>query len=448
VRRHGGQVGAPAESVSVAGSAGPAATAWVAPAVAATALARGAILIRAAFAVTAAAAGLRVVPNPDRLLAFIGAVVLVSVVEVSVVGRWPAVIRRRPAVVVLVDFLTLIGTLALVGPGIAFYAYAVGSTVLAGALLGLFAIPMWVAQAVLGYAAAATLIRATQPAPDIAVFVLVSPMAAVVSGMVAAFGRAALLRHVALTVGLVAAAQGSAAASERARLARELHDSVAKTLRGVSFAALALPASLRRRPDLAEQLARTVSSGAEAAAREARELVTALRLDRPDGSFVGTIDRLCRDWSAQTGIAIRLDIHPVEPAIDARYELSQILREALVNVARHARARQVDVALRPADGQVRLTVVDDGVGLPERPGGPATGSYGLVGMAERARAVGGRLWVRSEPGRGVRIDVVVPAGGETAPMTEWTATDRAVADRAVTGRAVTGRPATAGRRRD
>ena len=105
-------------------------------------------------------------------------------------------------------------------------------------------------------------------------------------------------------------------------LARELHDSVAKTLRGITFAALALPASLRRQPALAEQLATTVSEGAEAAAREARELLEALRVDAADRPFPDTVRMACRQWSERTGIGVEASVAPVEPPVECGTSLS------------------------------------------------------------------------------------------------------------------------------
>jgi signal transduction histidine kinase len=212
-------------------------------------------------------------------------------------------------------------------------------------------------------------------------------------------------------VAVVASAQRSAAASERARLARELHDSVSKTLRGVSFAALALPSSLRRQPELAEQLASTVSRGAMAAAREARELLAGLRLDAPDQDFSLTLQQICEHCGELSGISVSLSAVPVDPPAGVRYELSRILQEALHNAVRHGRPNQITVTLTQGD-QLRLRVRDDGNGfrVPDDLSVLATENhYGIVGMAERARNAGGGLDVMSKPGHGTTVEVSVPA---------------------------------------
>ncbi|WP_344506075.1 sensor histidine kinase [Dactylosporangium maewongense] len=373
------------------------------------AIARAVLLGRAAIAATAAAAGLLLVDDWWRIVAVIATVAAGTVAEVSALTRWPAV-TRHPWPVLAVDLAVAVAVLALSRGGMAFFCYVAGSAALGGALLGMRALLLWVVQAALGFAAAGAVLRANDPPPDVAAFVVAFPMISVLAGIGAAAAAGALQRHLDLAVDVVAAAQRSAAASERARLARELHDSVAKTLRGVSFAALALPQSLRRHPDLAERLAGTVSRGAEAAAREARELLEGLRIDHLDLSFADTVRATAGDWSDRSGVPVRVDAEPAEPGVEVRYELVRILAEALQNVARHAGAWRVDVAVRLGGDRLELRVRDDGRGFVPRDLAvlQADGHLGIVGMAERARTVGGSLRVSSVPGRGTEIIAAVP----------------------------------------
>ena len=87
----------------------------------------------------------------------------------------------------------------------------------------------------------------------------------------------------------------------------------------------------------------------------------------------------------------------------------RIIQEALTNVARHAHAKRVSVALRGEDGALRLEVRDDGVGLPTTNGTSRRTGIGLVGIRERVRALGGQLLLHGE--RGVRLEVRVPLPG-------------------------------------
>jgi signal transduction histidine kinase len=337
----------------------------------------------------------------------VAAVVAATGAQVAALTRWPGLVRW-PVAIIAVDSVGLVGALVLGGPGIAYFCYAAGSASLAGALLGLRALPVWAAQAVLGFGVASILVAATEPAPEVATFVLAFPLAAVLAGVGVSAARAALSSYIEMAAAQVASMQRSAAATERVRLARELHDSVTNTLRGVSFAALALPASLRRHPALAEQLAGTVFRGAEAAAREARQLVAGLRLDNPDRDLAGTVASICRAWSNESGIPVELDLRPVDPPIAVRYELTRILHEALVNAQRHANARQVNVTLANSRDNLLLVVTDDGVGLPSEPRGPASGHFGIGGMLERAKTINGSLRIEPGPTGGVRVTLAVP----------------------------------------
>jgi signal transduction histidine kinase len=378
--------------------------------VAAAALCRAVLLGRALVTVTAAGAGLLIVAHPGRIVAVMAVVVVSTALEVAALTRWPRVLRRT-ALVLVVDTALVGAVLALNAGSAAFYLFAAGAAALAGVLLGMRAWPLWALQAAVGFVAAAKVLRADGVTPEVAAFVVAFPMATVVTGLVAASITAATVRHVDLLVEVIAAAQRSAAASERSRLARELHDSVAKTLRGVSFAALALPASLRARPALAEQLADVVSQGAEAAAREARELIEGLRLDDPGEPFGAGIERMSREWSASSRTPVRVSTDVVEPALATRYELSRILHESLRNVELHADARRVDIWLRRAGDGVRLVVRDDGNGFSVPPDLSVLGSgghFGVLGMAERAQTIGGDFIVRSAPSEGTLIEVLAP----------------------------------------
>lgn len=380
---------------------------WNHPGIVGAALSRAILLARAAVTVTAASAGVLLVAKPLHLLLLILFVTMLTTAEIMSMTWWPRIVQA-PFILAVLDTLGAVGALAVGGPNLAYFGYAAGCAAVAGALLRLRAVPIWAAQATLGYAAAVQLLHEFHLPADIQVFVLAWPMAGVVCGIGGAVARAAIDRQVQSVLDLVAVAQRSAASSERARLARELHDSLSKTLRGVAFAALALPTSLRRHPELAEQLATTVSAGVEEAAEQARGLVSGLRLDHPARPFGRVVEATCQDWSRSTGVTVELDLHPGEPTIAARYELLRILSEALTNVERHAGASQVKVSLYQHAGVFRFIVADDGRGLPHDPSGPGEGHFGIVGMSERARALGGGLKVDSAAGEGTRVTVTVP----------------------------------------
>ncbi|MQA85135.1 MAG: hypothetical protein GEV03_11040 [Streptosporangiales bacterium] len=210
----------------------------------------------------------------------------------------------------------------------------------------------------------------------------------------------------------------AAAAEERARLAREMHDSLAKTLRGIAMAATALPAWLERSTERAAREARGLASAAEVASREARGLITHLRSDQLDRPLGDAVQKIATEWSRMTEIPVTLDCAAhVELPLMCRYEAVAILREALTNIERHADAFSVRVCLRRDGDRVALEVADDGRGFAP---GPDTedwpddlarrGHYGLVGMHERATRADGTFSISSAPGAGTRVVAVLPAG--------------------------------------
>ncbi|MFG1605308.1 sensor histidine kinase [Actinoplanes sp. NPDC049265] len=324
---------------------------------------------------------------------------LTSAAEFALRGWWLTGLSRRLTLLVF-DFAVLIGVLALSGGGAAFFGYAATFSALAGILLGVRAVPLW-----LGVGTQAWAVGVAAGAS------FVMPPAIATAGVAAAAMRHVLIRRRVRATAEVEAALQSAAALERARLARELHDSVAKTVRGMSLAALALPRSLNHQPQVAAQLADAISSAAEAAERETRALLSGLRLDSAAADFADTVDRLCAVWSAETGVPVDVEVPRVEPSVAVRYELVRILHEALTNVARHARAGRVLVLVRRQEQGLSLVVRDDGVGfhVPEDLSLSTMGDHhGLIGMTERARTVGGSLDVASTPGRGTIVTVRVP----------------------------------------
>ncbi|GIF75123.1 sensor histidine kinase [Asanoa siamensis] len=376
--------------------------------VAAAALARAVLIGRAAATMTAAAAGLLLVHDRVPVISVIALVTVATAAQLAALGRWPGLVTR-PVAVLAVDSALVLAVLAVSHGSVAYFCYAAGAGAVAGVLLGLRALPVWVVHAAVGYAVIAAMLRRTEAPLDIVAFVVAFPMASALAGTGAAIATTVLTHHLVLSTQLVASAQRSAVASERARLARELHDSVTKTLRGVSLAALALPSLLRRQPALAEHLAGTVVAGTNTAAQQARELLEEMRFDVRD--LAASVDALSQAWSASSGIPVQVSVTPVDAPDAVSYELTRILREALANVARHGRARRVVVQLSAQSPGLLLAISDDGVGFTvptDLSGLQTAGHFGIVGMTERARTAGGVLRIASEPGSGTTITVYVP----------------------------------------
>lgn len=209
--------------------------------------------------------------------------------------------------------------------------------------------------------------------------------------------------------------EGAAIAEERARLARELHDSVTKSVHGIALLADAVVPVVRSAPDVAEQRVEQIADAARRANRESRELLVAMR--RADGSTSLTemLQLTLQRWEAVYDRAvddrISADLGRTDPA--AQYELGAVVNEALENVARHTpHDTTVIVSAEVADGWLEVVVADDGPGMqPERRREAASrGHFGLVGMAERVARTGGSFTVESAPGQGTSVRVRIPVG--------------------------------------
>lgn len=221
---------------------------------------------------------------------------------------------------------------------------------------------------------------------------------------------------------LHAEVQGLAAAAERERIARELHDSLAQVLGYVRMrAAAARDALAGGDASTARTALEQIASAAGEAYADVREVILGLR--SPVGGERDLADDLAEyleRYRLQTGVATVLEVEPdakaARAAPGAEAQLLRIIQEALANVRKHAEALRVVVRLSlatgPAGPRLRATVADEGRGFdPARL--PRGAHYGLATMRERAELVGGCVAIDSAPGRGTTITVELPL--ETGP---------------------------------
>lgn len=208
-----------------------------------------------------------------------------------------------------------------------------------------------------------------------------------------------------------------AVVEERNRLARELHDSVKQHLFSLAMTASAVRTHLakmeKQRISIAPGLTEMVhemETAAQTAQRETTRLIEDLRpAPLQERGLAAALNDYTLLFGAQQHLLVYLDVHCNEiqlPPIVTE-TLYRVAQEALHNIARHARATRVDVALHCTHSRVTLTVEDNGCGFDTR---RTQKGLGISSMHERLMTVGGRLQVESDPGSGttIRAEVDIP----------------------------------------
>ncbi len=197
---------------------------------------------------------------------------------------------------------------------------------------------------------------------------------------------------------------------ERNRLARELHDTLAHTLSGLTvqldaLASLWEPASPRAQRLLAHALT-NARTGLEETRRALRDLRAA---PLEDLGLALAVHNLAEDIAGRGDLHLELDVPEELGALSAEVEqvFYRVAQEALQNIVRHADARAVQVRLRRSDGELALSVVDDGRGFVLEEAA-ALDRFGLRGLRERAALIGGTLEIATERDRGTEVRLSVP----------------------------------------
>jgi signal transduction histidine kinase len=347
---------------------------------------------------------------PGLLLA-----VVMSVVPLLLWHRLGAFVSRHP-LFLAVDLLVSMGILSVIGAGSPFYYYTIGTALLSGVVYGwtgaLVFSPFLVVAYLSGLSPQDWIESDLDPFQVLVGLPILYPLAAAAGAAV----RRLVDRLISTEQELRDAAWSTAADRERSRIAREMHDSLAKTLHGIALAASALPRWVEKNPDRAAGEARALATAAETAATEGRQLIYDLRADELDSNIGEAFERYVYRWAERHGIDASFSRHlrdPVPPSV--RWELFQILKESLTNIERHAHASSVWVLLRQSDTELTMAIEDNGRGcgpeLPDRRG--REGHFGLVGMKERAARLGGSLEFASQEGEGVTVLVRIPLGAAT-----------------------------------
>jgi signal transduction histidine kinase len=204
------------------------------------------------------------------------------------------------------------------------------------------------------------------------------------------------------------------AGEERIRIARELHDILGHRISLINVQASAAVHLLDRDPEQARTALIAIKEASHEALGEVRATLGILRqLDEREplapSPGLAQLDAVIAETSA-AGFDVQLDVRGERRGLPSGVDLAayRIIQESLTNVVRHARASSARIAIAYRAGDIEIEVVDDGI--PARIDAGGSGS-GLVGMRERAIALGGNFEAGPQPGGGFRVRATLPTGG-------------------------------------
>ena len=215
----------------------------------------------------------------------------------------------------------------------------------------------------------------------------------------------------------LAAAADVAREQEKNRIARELHDELGQALTmlqmDVAWCRAKLPADADAYAQRLDRMSALLGSTIAATRRIASDL-RPLLLD--DLGLLPAIEWLVENFTQRTGVPCELAVSNPGMQLPGAHSTAvfRIVQEALTNIAKHAEARRVEVAIEQRPTEIMVSIHDDGRGFSAQAPRKA-GSFGLVGLRERAYLVGGEATVTSVPGKGTSIDVRLPLPHDEAP---------------------------------
>ncbi len=194
---------------------------------------------------------------------------------------------------------------------------------------------------------------------------------------------------------------------ERSRLARNLHDELGALLTSAKLDAARIKARLgNAAPEAGERLAHLVETLNSSIAL-GRSIIEDLRPSTlANLGLVPTLEILLREFAAHSAVKVHAALHEVKLGAGAELVVYRLVQEATTNLSKYAKAGQVWVSMQTREGQVEVSVRDDGVGFDASR--PPRSTFGLMGMRFRVEAAGGRMTVVSAPGQGTELRVSLP----------------------------------------
>jgi len=197
---------------------------------------------------------------------------------------------------------------------------------------------------------------------------------------------------------------------ERNRIARDLHDTVLKTLHGLALEAHVL--GRHANSPAAKEKAQYMVGVCQHSTQQIREMIHELRSESQEAGIASEMSRMVAEWSTATGIKTEFTSFGEDQSLPlmASHNLRNVLSEALENIRKHAHASQASVSIELQPGEVRLEIADDGKGISYSPGEVYTlaskGKYGMLGMKERVEQLNGQFSI--DTSHGTRLLISVP----------------------------------------
>lgn len=224
-------------------------------------------------------------------------------------------------------------------------------------------------------------------------------------------GAAALQKRKARSRESLLRSRFEATLEERARLAREMHDTLLSGFTGVTYQLHALHKTIVPAPERAASRLNDIMTSADEVIRDARRTIWDIRNDGDD-DIVSALERVARAAVEDTEITIRIKVSGERRILGAAADAAvlRIGREAVVNAVKHARPHAVDLELGYTNDNITLCVRDDGCGFATAKVEDAVnaGHLGIAGMRERAKALGGRVTISSDARRGTSVLLTLP----------------------------------------
>jgi signal transduction histidine kinase len=193
---------------------------------------------------------------------------------------------------------------------------------------------------------------------------------------------------------------------ERSKLARDLHDELGALLTSAKLDSARIRSRLHRSvEEAAECLDHLVGTLNKIVAMK-RQIIEDLRPSTLDNlGLVPTLEALAGEFATQSGVRVECSLAPVKLTDSTNLVIYRLVQEAITNIAKYAKASHVWLSLALADGCVRVSIRDDGVGFD--PNANLKSGHGLLGMRYRVEAEGGVLGVDSAPGKGTAIKMTL-----------------------------------------